>query len=435
MKVFWSWQSDTPGNIGRFLVRDSLKAAIEELKAMPEIDEPTREALHLDQDREGVPGSPELVQTILEKIDVAEVVVADVTPLGIILDSRRTKAAGNKKLINSNVAIELGYALRALTYRRVLMVFNAHYGTHEELPFDLRHRGGAIVFELAPEADRRQIETEKNKLTAKFVDALRLCLAGTAAPAAQFEEMPATQSKATYFRGNETLAQVGEPDVDQVDFAYDSGTLCYLRMIPTIRLPRPLPLAMLVQAASRVPLLSRQLGTGLHSHNPYGAIGYEPTAPPLPRGRGTLNASTQLFQNGELWSIGASPIVRERGERPAQLRLPFVAAIVLEQTYYDRLRALINFASENLELEPPWQVECGLVGIQGLHIAVPPEEIRGPIRKSEVVFRRVLKTSEGAAIDSLLLGFFNEFHDAAGYARPDSLGGFPPSRPQWPPPR
>ena len=33
MKIFWSWQSDTPGKIGRFLVRDALNDAIEKLRA------------------------------------------------------------------------------------------------------------------------------------------------------------------------------------------------------------------------------------------------------------------------------------------------------------------------------------------------------------------------------------------------------------------
>jgi hypothetical protein len=32
MKIFWSWQSDTPGNIGKFLVRDALNDAVEKLK-------------------------------------------------------------------------------------------------------------------------------------------------------------------------------------------------------------------------------------------------------------------------------------------------------------------------------------------------------------------------------------------------------------------
>ncbi len=61
-----------------------------------------------------------------------------------------------KKLINSNVAIELGYALHSLTDRAVVMVMNSHYGSHEELPFNIRHKGGAITFDLKPKATKRR---------------------------------------------------------------------------------------------------------------------------------------------------------------------------------------------------------------------------------------------------------------------------------------
>lgn len=60
MKVFWSWQSETPGKIGRHFVRDALLLAIEALKQAPDVEEPTaaatREGLHLDHDRQGVSG-------------------------------------------------------------------------------------------------------------------------------------------------------------------------------------------------------------------------------------------------------------------------------------------------------------------------------------------------------------------------------------------
>jgi len=36
-EIFWSWQSDTPGHIGRYLVRDVLKDAIKKLKQAEEI--------------------------------------------------------------------------------------------------------------------------------------------------------------------------------------------------------------------------------------------------------------------------------------------------------------------------------------------------------------------------------------------------------------
>ncbi|MFZ1009759.1 MAG: hypothetical protein WAN65_23175 [Candidatus Sulfotelmatobacter sp.] len=160
MKIFWSWQSDTPGEIGRYLVRDALKDAIEKLKLADEIEDAIREALHLDQDIQGTTGSPDLVRTILEKIENSEVVVADTTIVG--------KTNDGDCLINSNVAIELGYALRACTDEKVILVFNKHYGRYEDLPFDLRHKGGAVVFDLAAGSGRGKIASERKALADKF---------------------------------------------------------------------------------------------------------------------------------------------------------------------------------------------------------------------------------------------------------------------------
>jgi hypothetical protein len=106
MKIFWSWQSDTPGKTGRFLVRDALQDAIAALKQAPDIEEPTtqatREGMHLDHDVKNVRGSPDLARTILDKIDTAAVVVADATIVGATLGEG---VSDGKKLINSNVAI------------------------------------------------------------------------------------------------------------------------------------------------------------------------------------------------------------------------------------------------------------------------------------------------------------------------------------------
>jgi hypothetical protein len=47
-----------------------------------------------------------------------------------------------------------------VTDKNVLMVFNQHFGKYEDLPFDLRHKGGAIFFDLAPNAPRDEIKEE-----------------------------------------------------------------------------------------------------------------------------------------------------------------------------------------------------------------------------------------------------------------------------------
>jgi hypothetical protein len=164
MKIFWSWQSDTPGKIGRFLVRDALNDAIEKLRADNDVEDAPRD-IHLDHDVKDIPGSPDLARIILAKIEKSEVVVADVTIVG--------KTEQGKGLINSNVAIELGYAFHACTDERAVLVFNKHYGKHEELPFDLRHKGGGIDFDLRPDASKGEIEEQRRVLKDAFVRKLK----------------------------------------------------------------------------------------------------------------------------------------------------------------------------------------------------------------------------------------------------------------------
>src|SRR5271166_3316347 len=174
MKVFWSWQSDTPGKIGRHFIRDALNAAIEQLKQTPDVQEPTeretRSAMHLDQDRKGISGSPDLARVILEKIEQSAVFVADVTPVGET--SNEKQRTQPKKLINPNVAIELGYALHALSDRALLMVMNDQYGSRADLPFDLQSKAGPIMFSLPPDADKTKIIAASRQFTTWLVDAL-----------------------------------------------------------------------------------------------------------------------------------------------------------------------------------------------------------------------------------------------------------------------
>ncbi len=308
------------------------------------------------------------------------------------------------------------------------MVFNTFYGKHEELPFDLRHRGGAITFELAPDATPEEIEKSHKSLVADFVRALKIYIQEPEKQPAP--RAPSTTNKAFYFPPGEVLVEHGLAGEDQLRYRYETGvSLAYLRLIPATRLTRPTALPLLVKACDETPLLTRQLGTMLTGLNKYGAVRYDPGPRPTAGAMAPINASTQLFPSGEIWSIGSTLIIREHGHRPATIPLPFTSALVLEQVYYDKLRALLEFASQHLNLEPPWQVECGLAAIDGLTLVVPPEEYRGPIRTGTVSVERTLKARHDEAVNAVLLEFFNEIHNATGYARPEKLGGFPPDRP------
>lgn len=410
-------------------MRDALKDAIGNLKQAPDIEEPnareTREGIHLDHDVKDVPGSPDLARTILVKIDAARVVVADVTIVG---KTEGQGVAAGKKLINSNVAIELGYAYRSRGDENVLLVLNAHYGAHEDLPFDLRHKGGAVVFNLPPDADKARIEAERKKLAAQFVSKLSSYTQTLpSALAVAIQETPSTYLRATYFSRGEILAQIGEPE-DLLEYSYETDQLAYIRLVPTSARTRPILLSDLRFAAAHMPMM-RLGGSALVATNQYGAIGYEPDAHP-PKGRAPIRLSTQLFPNGELWSIATRIIVTTRGDRPTWIKVPFIHALTFEQRFYDALHGLLDKAASRLSLSTPWQIELGLVGTKGAHIAGMPEnEQWGPIQKPEITQRTILNDHTPNAVNSILLSFFTQVYDATGYSRPVELHGFPTSRP------
>ena len=66
-KVFYAWQSDRPNNLCRNLIRKALDKAAALLSEDLTIEEANRSVL-IDQDTQGVPGSPGVAETILEKI-------------------------------------------------------------------------------------------------------------------------------------------------------------------------------------------------------------------------------------------------------------------------------------------------------------------------------------------------------------------------------
>lgn len=94
--VFYSWQSDTESKYNRNFIEDALEKSVKSVnKAIA--DGPL---LSVDKDTRGVPGSPDIVTTILQKIDRSVCFLADVTPIGRV---------GGKLIPNPNVMFELKF--------------------------------------------------------------------------------------------------------------------------------------------------------------------------------------------------------------------------------------------------------------------------------------------------------------------------------------
>ena len=86
----------------------------------------------IDRDTQGLAGAPDIGDSIYDKIDSADIFIADVTIINQDYVGRKTP--------NPNVLIELGYAIKALGWDRIILLYNKDFGEIEELPFDINHR-------------------------------------------------------------------------------------------------------------------------------------------------------------------------------------------------------------------------------------------------------------------------------------------------------
>jgi nucleoside phosphorylase len=252
---------------------------------------------------------------------------------------------------------------------------------------------------------------------------------GSAKPKPAFVEIASTFSKAAYFKQGEILAEIGVPDVDQVSFAFTGNPDGYMRIIPMERRDRPLAVSSLNACVDQADLIRATGHGGLSTVNSYGAIFYDP-AGAYPKGLAPLRWATQLFQNGEVWSLTDTLIVRERAWRPTSLPLPLIPVLTLEKGFYRALHRNVTLAAGQLRLTFPCHVELGLLNLRGAHLGVNEGDIRGPIQFDEAIVRVELASADDAAINAALLEFFNEVFDRTGFARPEGLNHFPPGPPR-----
>lgn len=134
--IFYSWQADREAKLCRDFIRRALDTAAGAIAA--ELAVPVL----VDSDTSGVPGTPPVTQTILDKIDACDIFVADMSFIG--------RADSGKLLPNPNVMAEYGYARRAKGNERILLLMNTAFGPPEDLPFDLRHLRHPTRYEVPP---------------------------------------------------------------------------------------------------------------------------------------------------------------------------------------------------------------------------------------------------------------------------------------------
>jgi hypothetical protein len=167
-KLFYAWQSDSPLDDNKHLIRDAAKDAVKRIGKDADVEESPR----LDHDTKNLSGTPEVANAIFAKIDRAGMFLGDVTFVGA------SKAADGreKKLPSLNVATELGYAGKAIGWERVILVMNTAYGKPDEQIFDIKHRRNPICYELPPGSSTEKRKEEMARLSKAIEEAVRVRL-------------------------------------------------------------------------------------------------------------------------------------------------------------------------------------------------------------------------------------------------------------------
>lgn len=177
-KIFYSWQATLPNATNRGFILTALEAACAVVGQDLSVDE----RLEVDRDTQGVPGAPDIVHTIFAKIDEADAFVCDVS----IVTGREGLL---KPSPNPNVLIELGYAIKSLGWKKIILVMNTAWGGPELLPFDLKTKR-ATTYEMAVETPERA--PERRKLQGVLKAGLEIILQHLPGPIPGVEIRPAS---------------------------------------------------------------------------------------------------------------------------------------------------------------------------------------------------------------------------------------------------
>jgi len=125
MRIFFSWQSDITQN--RAILQKAIRMALQDFEDH-ELETATRDMV----------GSVDIARTVLDKIDNADMLIADVSIVNNDTESER-------RMPNPNVMYELGYGVKSLGEANIVLVANKDITSDKDLPFDIRNRRTVYV--------------------------------------------------------------------------------------------------------------------------------------------------------------------------------------------------------------------------------------------------------------------------------------------------
>ncbi len=415
--VFFSWQADTPNEVGRTFLKEVLHEVCESMASDTALDEALR-SVTVDSDTQGVAGQPPIAETIFKKIDAAAVFVADMTFTGTRMDDRPTP--------NPNVLIEYGWALKSITNERVICVMNTTYGepSNESLPFDLAHLRWPIRYTLPADATSKARAEEKRKLASALKDAICLSLGTVPTPliVAQpsFPIFHAKDGPARFRSLNEAIGFEDDNfSENKQEIFLASGPAMWLRLMPATNPQKEWP----TRELKKIAMEKSYLMPLIHPSGGYSYVRasdgegmYRASGNGSSSANTTVDSITFAFKTGEIWSIETAFL------NYAKDRL---YATEIEKIFVKGVETYSRFLKE-LGIDPPYRWKAGLIGVKGRQLGYAPPPGKQWIRDGGPVCATDLIEAEGEiefeqTTTTALLPFFKKIFDECGVERPDYL--------------
>lgn len=189
--VFFSFQSDLPRQRTTNPIRKAIDKAIKGNKNWKR-DEATR----------SVPGAPHIARKLEEKIETADIFVADVSTV-------KRGWWGKRSFQNPNVLYELGYATSHLGWDRIVLLSSSEYGKGiKDLPFDLE-KNRHTIFKVSGKSDK----AGQDDLNSKIKQAIEIII--TQDPPRPSQKIQFTQDAKKHAEDLEQLSTL----LSEIDFS------------------------------------------------------------------------------------------------------------------------------------------------------------------------------------------------------------------------
>lgn len=407
--IFFSWQSDTPSNVGRNMIERALSLAIKNISLDLTVEEAVREGLAIDRDTKGVAGSPPIVDTIFNKIDASRIFVADVSFVG--------KRPNEEMIPNPNVLIEYGWALKSLGHSRIITVMNTAYGdpSTDQLPFDMRHLRHPLKYhcpEDATEEDRKQLAKQFQSAIKGIIESTEFKASLPKQPELPlFPEKPSLNGPSRFRATGQPLGicDVHSPGTKPHDIQLRDGPSTWFRLMPQFGSGRIFKLYDLRNARQSslqtiMPLYFK--GEDLGHVRGEDGIGFYVQIPAQPH---ETWSTSFAFTTGEVWAVDAFPFKES-------------SAFFLDEHAFETALGTYAVFLEHLGLKPPYKWIAGIDGIQGKALEVPtqPDGMSVPRVRGYCVADYICESgtyTPGDATKESLRPFFEAVYDKCGLKR------------------